>query len=112
MGSEETRPVRSLLRHQIHTAANRVRVHVGRERFGHFNCLQQLGGDDVHGHLTQQRVRRRDALAVDHHRVETGFGAAHADIPAFTLILRNRNAGNTLCRFRGVAIGKRSDLIR
>ena len=61
--------------------------------------------------LADQRIGRRDALAVDHHRVEPRLGAADDDVTALALILGDRDAGNALRGFGGVAVGKRADLI-
>ena len=110
-GAEQPQLLRRLLHHEVDAAADRVGVHVGRQRLGHFDRLQQLRRHDVDRDLTNERIGRRNPLAVDHHRVEPRLGAADVHVAALALILGDRHAGNALRRLGGVAVRKRADLI-
>jgi hypothetical protein len=108
---EDLQFVGRLLHHEVDAAADRVGVHVGRQRLRQLHRLQQVRGDDVQRYLTDVGLGRRDAFAVDQRRVQPRFGAADNDVTALTLIPLNRNARNTLQGLGGVWIGKRADLI-
>jgi hypothetical protein len=108
---EKPERIRRLLHDQVDAAANRITVHVGRDRLGDLDRLQQLGRDNVERNLAKQRIGRRDALAVDHHGIEPRLGAADDDVAALALILGNRDARHALGCFGRVAIRKRPDAI-
>src|SRR5215208_3666212 len=66
--------------------ADGIAVQIRRQRLRDFDRLKQLGRNHVDRHLTDERVGGRNPLAVDHHGIEPGFGAADVHVPALALI--------------------------
>jgi hypothetical protein len=49
--------LRRVLHHQVDAPADRIAVHVGRQRLGDLDPLQQFGRDHVDRNLPEQRIR-------------------------------------------------------
>ncbi len=92
------------LRHQVDRAADRVGVHVRRQRLRHLDRLQLIGRHRVERDAAHVAFGRRNALAVDHHRVQARLGAADQHVAALALVARDRHAGNARRRLGRVRI--------
>ena len=96
---------------QVHTAADRIALHVRRQDLGDFDGTHQIGGNRVERDLPAGVLRGPDALAVDGSGAQPGLGAADQHVAPLALVALHNNAGNALDRLGGVGIGKAANLV-